>query len=128
MLLLCRRLEFAQAVVEVDVEVLLPFLRRLEFVGQHFDLAAQFGDVLTDQFELVGEFDLLPLGGFHALETRSGFALEGVDAGTCFLVVEHAGMGRGECACGQQNGEGGSSEVHFGDRSGETGIIGRDQK
>ena len=54
------RLQLAQPVVEVDVEVLLPFLRGFDFVRQHFDLPAQFGHFRLECLDLVGQFDLTP--------------------------------------------------------------------
>ncbi len=49
--------QLAHARVEVDVQVALAFLRLFEFVGQHFDLAADLGDVALQSFDVVGEVD-----------------------------------------------------------------------
>src|SRR6266852_3057877 len=52
-----RLLELSQAVVQVDVEVLLAPLERLGLVREHLDRPAQLCDVLLERFDQLGEVD-----------------------------------------------------------------------
>src|SRR5258706_12561900 len=52
-----RLLELSQAVVQVDVEVLLAPLERLGLVRQHLDRPAQLCDVLLERLDQLGEID-----------------------------------------------------------------------
>src|SRR6266516_85078 len=59
-----RLLELSQAVVEVDVEILLAPLEGLGLVREHLDVPAQLRDVLLERFDQLGEVDdpVLPRG------------------------------------------------------------------
>src|SRR5258706_7199406 len=52
-----RLLELSQAVVQVDVEVLLAALERLGLVREHLDRPAQLCDVLLERFDQLREID-----------------------------------------------------------------------
>src|SRR5205823_554504 len=69
-----RLLELSQAVVEVDVEILLAPLQSLGLIREHLDLPAQLRDVLPQRFDQLGEIDDPVLPGGIQLPSRASIA------------------------------------------------------
>ncbi len=83
-----RGLQLAQAAVEVDVEVALPFLRRFQIVAQYLDLAAQTGHFGAQRLALIGEVDLVAVGLVHTLAHAVEIRTQLLDPRARLVVVE----------------------------------------
>ena len=87
-------LDLAQAVVEIDVKVLLPLVGVGQIVAEDFVLAAQAGDFGLQLVDLVGELELGPGARFQLVETAAELGAHGIDARPGFIVVKQAGLDR----------------------------------
>jgi hypothetical protein len=84
------RFEFAQATVEIDVEILLPLSGRFQLVGQRLDLTTQARVLFTQGLNLVRQFDL-SFG--ESVEAFVGLDRQVLDLAACFFIIEEAGLG-----------------------------------
>ena len=95
-------LELAQTRVEIEVKILLPLLRRLQFVGQRFDLSAQAGDFLGLALQLAGQVEL---GAALLVEARLRLVAEILDLAARLVVVEQARVRLADAERGEQQGD-----------------------
>ena len=99
--------KLAQAGVEVEVEVLLALLGRLQLVIERFDLAAQPGNLIGLALDLVGQIQLA-LG--LLVESRLALDAQIDDLPASFVVVKNASVGLNRTQRGNQKGD--SNRAH----------------
>ena len=94
-----RALQLAQPPIEIQIQIALALLRLIEFVGQYFVLAAQFGDVGLDVFDVLQQIHQAlalerRLERANALVERAlelvDAALEHIDAMARLIVIKYA--------------------------------------